>query len=114
MTSTMSPGEKRHHERVAFRSYSELQTAPGNHTPVPLFCYDLSEGGLGATLFTELTPGESSHITLSLPDGEAVEAVAQVRWVRQGEDGRWRIGLSFSTLPGAARERLRGLVVSHG
>jgi uncharacterized protein (TIGR02266 family) len=73
--------------------------------------FDISEGGLFVSTYTEFPLGTRLVLSFELPDGTAVEARGQVKWRRTSAiDGeRPGIGIGFTDLPNDARDRIAAL-----
>jgi uncharacterized protein (TIGR02266 family) len=102
-TAKVEEDEPRRHERstvsvdVAFQDDSELIRAVSS---------DLGAGGLCLQLDGSYEPGRSFRLNLTLPDSEQpIEAGARVAWAAAGH-----VGLEFTDLPDAVRDRIDALV----
>jgi len=90
--------ERRRSGRVILGIPARLWSGIGWHQAI---CRDLSQVGLGLSVFRDLEPSEDARVTLELPNGEvSVEG----RLVRGEEPVH--VALEFDGLPFAARERI--------
>lgn len=66
---------------------------------------DISRTGLCLEGAVAMARGQSIHLSLELPSGP-VDAVAEVRWVRQKPDGSSEAGLRFVRISQASLEAI--------
>jgi uncharacterized protein (TIGR02266 family) len=100
--------ERRTNDRTPFLADLEFGEDAQFFTGLSL---DISEGGLFVSTYTEIPLGTRLVLAFELPDGTAVEARGEVRWRRaHASDGeRPGIGIAFTDLPEAARQRIAAL-----
>ena len=75
---------------------------------------DIGLGGVRVFSDEPFRVGERLEVELFLPDGESVECLAEVMWLRTppaGTPAQYDVGLMFLDLPDPTRVRLSEVVV---
>jgi c-di-GMP-binding flagellar brake protein YcgR len=76
--------------------------------------HDISLGGVRINCDEKLEVGTELEMEFYLPDGNAIAAIAKVRWISklpQGSDALYTAGLEFMHLTTEAAEQLRKVCV---
>ena len=76
--------------------------------------HDISLGGVRINCDEKLEVGTELEMEFYLPDGNAIAAIAKVRWTSklpQGSDAHYTAGLEFMHLTPEASEQLRKVCV---
>ena len=103
-----SPTEQRRHRRRRLSLSVELRR-PGQSSPSVLSCstIDVAAGGLRVRANERLDGGEQLFAALSLPEQRPVLAIVRVvREPKEIGEGRFEVGLQFSTVSDVHRARL--------
>jgi uncharacterized protein (TIGR02266 family) len=100
-------GERRREERYAEEIDLAFEVDHNSHFYAGL-SQDISQGGLFVATYHIVPVGTPLRICLDLPDGDKLEARGEVRWVQEAVfgDARPGIGVAFTELSPAARERI--------
>jgi c-di-GMP-binding flagellar brake protein YcgR len=94
--------QRREHARAELVLELELQFAGTDAEPISGVTLDVSGGGLRAVISVPLEPDSLVHVSVELPSGMPVDALARV--VDQREDGV--VALKFEEIVPGDRERL--------
>ncbi len=76
---------------------------------------DLSLGGVRIYSDEHIEVGERLELQFLLPDGSKAEAIAKVVWIKEmppGSAAAYDVGLEFLDMTGAAREKLRAILLT--
>lgn len=106
-----SPNERRQHLRATYKTSINLTSESNFYSG---FTDDISEGGLFVSTHNTIPCGNVVNIEFMLPDSdEPIKAQGEVRWIREyrpENDAPPGMGLSFTGLPDAVRQRILSFV----
>jgi len=99
-TGTIPSTERRKHERIPYlEPVRYYLPAPHIEKTKKIYshgdCVDISQGGLGMITEYPLTGGNILFFLDKISINDKVIKSAVVRWIRELEDNRYRVGLKF-------------------
>lgn len=107
-----STNEKRQFQRVELKTKVNFQS---NNNFYEGLSQDISEGGIFIETSEILELGTQVDLCLDLPDGQRIEVLGEVRWVREGNDVDSKfgsgMGIHFSELDEGNLEIIRYFIL---